>query len=166
MPARSCDDCTPSPDVPCCCAETPAGSFYCPDHAHARALLAAMDDPLACPDCGHDPDAHDQRASDGECWTCNDAAQVGQYAPCAVPEEPAQLGADHDPTDPIRTIDTATLRQWRDRAYRESARSWRELASWPARDRRTRAILRAAAESADTYHRHLAAEIDRREATR
>ncbi len=37
-----------------------------------------------CHDCGHAADIHDRRGNNDSCDDCNDAAQVGHYAPCAT----------------------------------------------------------------------------------
>lgn len=68
-----------------------------------------------CPDCSHPiDDAHQDRA-DGSCERCDDAAGVGEYAPCTArpleycaPEEIAQhcpAGLSHCPGHPIAEPD-------------------------------------------------------------
>lgn len=55
--------------------------------ADLAAGAAFLDSGDLCRDCGHPDDHIDRR--DG-CLTCNDRAQVGEYAPCAAPD----LGVD------------------------------------------------------------------------
>jgi hypothetical protein len=82
-----------------------------------------------------------------------------------IAAEPANI------PDPITTFSTAELRAMADRAYREAARSWNEYrladiarrGALPRSDNGFSEMMLNAARSADAFHAHLTAEIERRE---